>query len=147
MNEHMNNVHWLPSRSAVKAYAMRGLIGALLGAYYGFRADLGRLGRHSTTSLAHTTPLSHTMFSAAVGCLGGLLFWRLRWMRERGGLYYYYSWGLSVAGGVAFVLLPEAIRTREWLAYTVIVGVSVTAGFGLGAFFLLMMIKAEERED
>lgn len=120
-----------PARSGLKAYAIRGLIGALLGGYYDVRAGLR----------------SHTMFGAAVGCLAGLLFWRLRWMRERGGLYYYYSWGPSVAGGVALVLLPEAIKTREWLAYTVFVALSVTAGFGLGAFFLLVMIKAEERED
>ena len=143
----MKNVQWLPSRSGLRAYAIRGLIGALLGAYYGVRADLDRLGRHSPSSLAHTAPISNTIFGAAVGCLAGLLFWRLRWMRERGGLYYYYSWGLSVAGGVALVLLPEVIRTREWLAYTVFVGLSVTAGFGIGAFFLLVMIKAEERED
>ena len=128
---------WVAYRSALKAYAIRGAIGAALGAFYGYRVAL-REAHDTAVTLAAARPLATTVFGASVGCLAGLIFWRLRWMRERGGLYYFFSWGLSLGAAIALVMLPTTLKTREWLGYVIIVAVSVSAGGGLAAFFLLM---------
>ena len=87
------------------------------------------------------------VFGATVGGIAGLFFWQLRWMRERGGVYYFYSWGLSVGAAVALVVLPQAFRIREWLGYVVFVAVGILGGFGLGALILLIIIKSEEKDE
>ena len=137
---------WAVWRSAIIGYTVSGALGAALGAYYGFRADLNDSVRHSSAaSVGHASPFAATIFGAAAGFVAGLLFRRLRWMRERGGIYYFFSWGLSVGAGVALALLPTILRTKEWLAYGVGIVVGILAGFGLGAVILHAIIKDESR--
>lgn len=131
----MKAASWRDHRAVLTAYAVRGAVGAALGALLGLKADLREY---------HARHLDTTLFAAAVGFLAGLIFCRLQWMRDRGGVYYHFSWGLSVGGGLALYLLPETLRTGEWLAYVVFVAVGITGGFGLGAVFLYMYIKDSE---
>jgi len=70
--------------------------------------------------------------------VAGLIFWRLRRLRDRGGLYYFLSWGLSVGAATALVLLPTILKTGEWLAFIIVIGVGVSEGAGLGAYIVLM---------
>lgn len=122
-------------RAAAVAYGIRGAIGALTAACFGYCGALRDNER----------PLHETIFAATIGFLAGLIFWRLRWMRERGGVYYYFSWGLSAAGATAMVLLPTTFKTGDWLFFGVAVGVGMIAGCGLGAY-VVMIFKEYDRK-
>ena len=142
----MKKVNWATARSAVVAYAIHGAIGAAIGAFYGFRGAL-REAHDTAIPLARLRPFDTTPVAAAVGFVAGLFFWRLGWMRERGGVYYFFSWGLSLGTAVALIALPTILRTGEWLAYGVAVAVGVIGGCGLGALILLIVIKESEKDD
>ncbi len=141
----MTKINWATQRSTVKGYAISGAIGAALGAYYGFKGALQ--GHDTALPLGGARPVASPLFGATVGFVAGLVFWRLRSMRERGGVYYFVSWGLSLGTAVALIFLPMALRTGEWLAYGVAVGVGVIGGFGFGALILLIVIRESEQRD
>jgi hypothetical protein len=67
-----------------------------------------------------------------------VIFWGLRQLRKRGGVYYFLPWGLSVGAATALVLLPTILKTKEWLAFSITVAFSVSAGCGLGAYIFLL---------
>lgn len=140
----MKGVGWDALRSAAVGYAIRGAIGGAMGAFFGFCGAL-REAHDSAVPLANARPLHTTVFAATIGCVAGLIFWALRRLRDRGGVYYFLPWGLSVGAGTALVLLPTILKTREWLAFTITVAVSVSAGCGLGAYIYLMF-KDQSRE-
>lgn len=93
------------------------------------------------------TPLRTTVVAATIGFLAGLIFWRLRWMRDRGGVYYYFSWGLSVAGGTALFLLPSTIKNGEWLSFALMIVFAMTGGFGLAAFIVMAVIEHDRKSS
>jgi hypothetical protein len=115
-----------------------------MGAFFGYCGAL-REAHDSAVTLAHARPLATTVFTATIGCVAGLIFWRLRRLRERGGVYYFLPWGLSVGAATALVLLPTILRMREWLPFIIVVGFSISAGCGLGAYIFLML-KDRDRE-
>jgi hypothetical protein len=133
----MNKPDWASYRSAAARYAIRGAIGGALGAFFGFCGAL-REAKDSAVPLANARPLVTTVFAATIGCVAGLIFWALRRLRERGGIYYFLPWGLAVGAGTALVLLPTILKTREWRAFTVVVVVGMSAGCGLGVYIYLM---------
>lgn len=137
----MKKVDWRAVRSAVLAYASSGAIGAAIGAYYGLRNGL-----HKAHTTPGASPLPDMLFGAGFGCLVGLVFWRLRWMRKRDGPYYFLSWGLSFGTAVAVVLLPTILRTREWLSFIVVLVAGIVAGCGFGALVFLAM-RAQEGDN
>jgi drug/metabolite transporter (DMT)-like permease len=83
-------------------------------------------------------PLSSAALAASMGCVAGLIFWRFRQLRERGGFYYGLSWALSVGAAVGLVFLPEAVKTREWRSLIWAVCAGIFAGFGLAGYTLLI---------
>jgi hypothetical protein len=108
-----------------------------MGAFFGFCGAL-REAHDSAVPLANARPFATTVFAGTIGCVAGLIFWGLRRLRDRGGIYYFLPWGLSVGAGTALVLLPTILKTREWPFFFVAIGVSVSAGAGLGAYIFLM---------
>lgn len=113
-------------------------MGAGVGAIIGFLGAM-RGASESGLPLAHAELFPDTALAAMLGCLAGVIFWRLRRLRERGVFYYCLSWALSVCAAMALVLLPETVKTREWLLYITFVGGGFFAGLGLGGYTLLIL--------
>ena len=114
-----------------------GAIGGLMGAALGFLGAVREGPRDPAVPLDPANPMPPVVLGGSIGCIAGLLFWSLRGLRNRGGPYYFLSWGISVGIGTALVLLPTIIKTKEWLAYAVAVAVFACAGCGLGAYIVV----------
>ena len=109
-----------------------------MGAIIGFLGAI-RGASESGLPLAHAELFPDAALAAILGCLAGVVFWRLRRLRERGVLFYFLSWALSVCVAVALFLLPETVKTREWLLYITFVGGGFFAGLGLAGYTLLIL--------
>ena len=134
----MRRVVWVALRSAVGQYAKRGALGAGIGAIIGFIGAL-RAASEGGLPLADAELFLNAALAASVGCLAGLIFWHLRRLRERGELHYYLSWALSVGIAGAVFFLPEAVKTRDWLALIWVTGAGFFGGLGLAAYTRLIL--------
>jgi hypothetical protein len=118
---------------SVKPYLKRGAVGAGIGAILGAGGAM-RAASEGTLPADQWAVGAHATFGALVGFLGGLIYWRLRWLREGGRLGYYLSWAYSVGSAVGVVLLPETVTTGSWFQFLAGVALGVGGGLGLGLF-------------
>lgn len=131
-------MNWAALGATVGPAAKRCALSAALGVALCVAGTL-REAHDSGVPLADGDLLAATLFGASIGCVAGLIFWHLRAFRERGGVYYYLSWGLSVGAAVGMVFFPSALKHREWVDWVVSIAAGMFAGFGLGAYVILML--------
>jgi hypothetical protein len=132
----MNKMQWGRVRSESLQYGKRIAAGACIGAFLGVGGAV-----RDASDFGQKFGAAQLCLDAAIGAtlggLAGLVFWRLRRLRERGNyLYYTLAWALFVAAGATFVFLPEILRTRDWPSLLWVAGGGFFAGLGLAAFTL-----------
>ena len=128
--------------SLMSPYLKGGAVGAVIGAIIGTVGEMRDM-RESGRSLGGAQFFSNAMFGAIAGCIAGVLFRSLHRLRERGEVYYYYSWALSVGIAAGIVFLPGAVRERDWRPFIVAICGGVFGRFGLAAYARMMFGNKE----